>query len=45
VVSYVKRMMRKPGSGIDSAAGKKIYESHYDSSVRKKRCSMESSPS
>ena len=34
---YVKRMMRKPGSGIDSAAGKKIYEFlTYDSSVRKK---------
>jgi len=34
---YVKRMMRKPGSGIDSAEGKKIYEFLvYDSSVRKK---------
>jgi hypothetical protein len=34
---YVKRMMRKPGSGIDSADGKKIYEFlTYDSSVRKK---------
>ena len=34
---YVKRMMRKPGSGIDSADGKKIYEFLvYDSSVRKK---------
>ena len=34
---YVKRMMRKPGSGIDSASGKKIYEFlTYDSSVRKK---------
>jgi hypothetical protein len=34
---YVKRMMHKPGSGIDSAAGKKIYEFLvYDSSVRKK---------
>ena len=33
---YVKRMMRKPGSGIDSADGKKIYEFlTYDSSVRK----------
>ena len=34
---YVKRMMHKPGSGIDSSAGKKIYEFLvYDSSVRKK---------
>ena len=34
---YVKRMMRKPGSGIDSPTGKKIYEFlAYDSSVRKK---------
>jgi len=34
---YVKRMMHKPGSGIDSADGKKIYEFlTYDSSVRKK---------
>jgi len=34
---YVKRMMRKPGSGIDSADGKKIYEFLvFDSSVRKK---------
>ena len=34
---YVKRMMRKPGSGISSADGKKIYEFLvYDSSVRKK---------
>jgi hypothetical protein len=34
---YVKRMMRKPGSGIDSADGRKIYEFlTYDSSVRKK---------
>ena len=34
---YVKRMMRKPGSGIDSSDGKKIYEFLvYDSSVRKK---------
>jgi len=30
-------MMHKPGSGIDSADGKKIYEFLvYDSSVRKK---------
>jgi hypothetical protein len=34
---YVKRMMHKPGSGIDAATGKKIYEFLvYDSSVRKK---------
>jgi hypothetical protein len=34
---YVKRMMYKPGSGIDSATGKKIYDFLvYDSSVRKK---------
>jgi hypothetical protein len=34
---YVKRMMRKPGSGIDSTDGRKIYEFlTYDSSVRKK---------
>ena len=34
---YVKRMMHKPGSGIDSATGKKIYEFLvYDSSIRKK---------
>ena len=34
---YVKRMMHKPGSGIDSSDGKKIYEFlTYDSSVRKK---------
>jgi hypothetical protein len=34
---YVKRMMRKPGSGIDSADGKKIFEFLvYDSSIRKK---------
>jgi hypothetical protein len=34
---YVKRMMHKPGSGIDSTSGKKIYEFLvYDSSVRKK---------
>jgi hypothetical protein len=34
---YIKRMMHKPGSGISSAEGKKIYEFlTYDSSVRKK---------
>jgi len=34
---YIKRMMNKPGSGISSAEGKKIYEFlTYDSSVRKK---------
>ena len=34
---YVKRMMHKPGSGISSSDGKKIYEFLvYDSSVRKK---------
>ena len=34
---YVKRMMHKPGSGIDAADGKKIFEFLvYDSSVRKK---------
>jgi hypothetical protein len=34
---YIKRMMNKPGSGIGSAEGKKIYEFlAYDSSVRKK---------
>ena len=34
---YVKRMMHKPGSGIDATDGKKIYEFLvYDSSVRKK---------
>jgi len=34
---YVKRMMHKPGSGIDPGDGKKIYEFLvYDSSVRKK---------
>jgi mono/diheme cytochrome c family protein len=33
---YVKRMMRKPGSGITPKDGKKIYEFlAYDSSVRK----------
>jgi hypothetical protein len=34
---YIKRMMNKPGSGISSAEGKKIYEFlAYDSSIRKK---------
>lgn len=34
---YVKRMMRKPGSGISPKEGKQIYEFlAYDSSVRKK---------
>ncbi len=34
---YVKRMMHKPGSGISSSDGKKIYEFLvYDSAVRKK---------
>ena len=34
---YVKRMMRKPGSGISSSEGKQIFEFLvYDSSVRKK---------
>ncbi len=34
---YIKRMMHKPGSGISSADGKKIYDFLvYDSSVRKK---------
>ena len=34
---YVKRMMHKPGSGISSADGKKIFDFLvYDSSVRKK---------
>lgn len=34
---YVKRMMRKPGSGISPKDGKKIYEFlAYDSSIRKK---------
>jgi len=34
---YVKRMMRKPGSGISSTEGKEIFEFLvYDSSVRKK---------
>jgi hypothetical protein len=35
---YVKRMMRKPGSGISSGDAKNIYEFLvYDSSVRKKK--------
>lgn len=34
---YIKRMMHKPGSGINSSDGKKIYEFLvYDSSIRKK---------
>jgi hypothetical protein len=34
---YIKRMMHKPGSGISSGEGKKIYDFLvYDSSVRKK---------
>ena len=34
---YIKRMMYKPGSGISSGEGKKIFEFLvYDSSVRKK---------
>lgn len=34
---YVKRMMRKPNSGINSADGKKIFEFLvYDSKTRKK---------
>ena len=34
---YVKRMMHKPGSGINATEGKKIYEFLvYDSSVRRK---------
>ncbi len=34
---YIKRMMNKPGSGIGSADGKKIFEFLvYDSSIRKK---------
>ena len=34
---YIKRMMHKPGSGIDKEDGKKIYEFLvYDTSVRKK---------
>lgn len=35
---YIKRMMHKPGSGIGSSDGKRIYDFLvYDSSVRKKR--------
>lgn len=34
---YIKRMMRKPGSGISSEDGKKIFEFlKYDSQTRKK---------
>ncbi len=34
---YIKRMMRKPGSGISAADGKAIYEFlAYDSKIRKK---------
>jgi hypothetical protein len=34
---YVKRMMRKPGSGISSSEAKQIYEFLvFDSSIRKK---------
>jgi hypothetical protein len=34
---YIHRMMSKPGSGIDSGSGAKIYDFLvYDSSVRKK---------
>jgi cytochrome c5 len=34
---YIKRMMRKPGSGISAGEGKKIYDFLvYDSSARKK---------
>lgn len=34
---YIKRMMRKPGSGISSAEGKEIYEFlAFDSKQRKK---------
>ena len=34
---YVKRMMRKPGSGISSSEAKQIFEFLvYDSSIRKK---------
>jgi cytochrome c5 len=34
---YIKRMMRKPGSGISAGEGKKVYDFLvYDSSVRKK---------
>lgn len=35
---YIKRMLRKPGSGMSSADGKKIYDFLvYDAGVRKKR--------
>jgi cytochrome c5 len=35
---YIKRMMRKPGSGISAGDGKKIFDFlTYDSSVRKKK--------
>src|ERR1039457_5875933 len=35
---YIKRMMHKPGSGISSGDGKKIYDFLvYDSSIRKKK--------
>lgn len=35
---YIKRMMHKPGSGISSADGKKIFDFLvYDSSVRKRK--------
>jgi cytochrome c5 len=35
---YIKRMMRKPGSGISPGDGKKIFDFlAYDSSVRKKK--------
>lgn len=35
---YIKRMMRKPGSGISTGDGKKIFDFlAYDSSVRKKK--------
>ena len=35
---YIKRMMHKPGSGISTGDGKKIYDFlAYDSSVRKKK--------
>ena len=35
---YIKRMMRKPGSGISTGDGKKIFGFlAYDSSVRKKK--------
>ena len=34
---YIKRMMRKPGSGISAGDGKKIYDFVvYDASIRKK---------